>query len=397
MTRRLKHPFKSQTMNDETWHDLLAWIDLILYFYFILSALYLFIFAIFSYRRKRDTNLKTKKQYRYAVLFPANNADTVIVESVKSFLLQSYPKEKYDIVVISENMKKPTCDILKKLPVILLEPKIKSGSTARALEYAVNNIESNAYDVVVVLEANNTVDANFLEKINKSYYFGGMAIQTHRVAKSLKTNTSVLDAISEEMNNSIFRQGHVRMGFSGGLIGSGMAFNYEWFKQNITRVKDRYIAKELEAILLKQGVYIEYLDEVYTYADKMQGASSFFKQRKEWISSQSSSFWHTAKDFPRALYSANFDYCDKLLQWIMLPRILLFAFSFAITISLLFLDWTLSIKWWALLILLLLTFSLAIPERFMNARTLKALLSLPFLTILMFFSLFGFRKKEPVQ
>jgi cellulose synthase/poly-beta-1,6-N-acetylglucosamine synthase-like glycosyltransferase len=384
-------------MNGTLLHSLISWSDFIIYFYFMFSVFYLFIFAVFSYRKRRDVYQKSKKQYKYAVLFPSNGADIVIIDSVKSFLLQSYPKEKYDIVVVSENMKEETNEELKKLPIILLEAEIKKSSTARALEYAVNNLDSRAYDVVIIFEANNTVDVNFLEEINKAYHSGGMAIQTHRVAKSIKTNTSVLDAISEEMNNSIFRKGHVRMGFSGGLIGSGMALNYDWFKKNISKVKDHYIAKELEAKLLKQGEYIDYLDDVYTYAEKMQGASSFFKQRKEWISSQSSSFWHTALDFPRALFAANFDYCDKLLQWMMLPRSLLLAFTIAISVLLLFLEWTLSIKWWGLLLLLMLTFSLAIPEKFMNARTLKALISLPFLTLLMFFSLFGFRKKEPVQ
>lgn len=38
-----------------------------------------------------------------------------------------------------------------------------------------------------------------------------------------------LDAISEEINNSIFRLGHVNLGMSAALIGSGMAFEYSLF------------------------------------------------------------------------------------------------------------------------------------------------------------------------
>ena len=45
------------------------------------------------------------------------------------------------------------------------------------------------------------------------------------------TNTAVLDAVSEEINNSIFRKGHTRLGFSSGLSGSGMAFEYDLFKR----------------------------------------------------------------------------------------------------------------------------------------------------------------------
>lgn len=381
-------------MKYEDLYNLIKWTDFAVYFYFLISVLYLFIFAVFSCRKRRDFYHKSKKQYRFAVLFPAYKADYVIIESVTSFLNQTFPKFKYDIIVVSEEMKESTNESLKKLPIILFETKIKNSIIARELEYAVMNLDPKTYDIVVILEANNTVDPDFLEEINKAYHSGGTAIQTHRIAKNLHTNTSILDAISEEINNSIFRKGHVRMGFSGGLIGSGMAFNFDWFKKNISKVTDKYIAKQLEAILLKQGVYIDYLDDVHTYAEKTQGASSFYKQRKEWLTSQSNSFWKTFKDLPKAFFAANFDYCDKILQWIMLPRVLLLAFTILIAIFLLLFEWVLSIKWWGLLILLTMTFRLSIPDRFMNGRTLLALISLPFLALLMFLGLFGISRSR---
>jgi len=385
-------------MKNVDWYEVISWTDFILYFYFLFSVAYLFIFAVFSFKKRRDIYQKSKKHYRYAVFFPAFAADSIILESVKSFLKQTYPEDKYSIIVISENMHSSTNNALKKLPIILMESKTKNNITARALEFALKTLDSKAYDVAVVMEANNTVDPIFLEEINKAYHSGGMAIQTHRVSKNLHTNTSILDAISEEINNSIFRKGHVRMGFSGGLIGSGMAFNYNWLNQNISKVSEKYISKQLEAILLKQGVYIDYLDDIYTYSEKVQGAASFYKQRKEWLSSQSFSLWNTISDFPKAFFAANFDYCDKILQWIMLPRVMLLFFSVVFATGLLFIDWTLSVKWWLLLILLTMTFSLSIPDKYINGRTIRALIALPFLALLMFFGLFGLRfRKNPIE
>lgn len=381
-------------MKYETWYNLIKWTDFALYFYFLLSVAYLFIFAIFSCRKRKNYYKKTKKQNKFAVFFPAYKADDVIENTVDSFLNQNYPKEKYDIIILSENMKESTNRALKELPVILFEPNIKNSIIARELEYALKSLDQKTYDIAVILEANNTVDPNFLEEINNAYYSGGMAIQTHRIAKNIRSNTSVLDAISEEINNSIFRKGHVMLGFSGGLIGSGMAFKYDWLKKNISKVTDKYISKQLEAILLKQGIYIDYLDNVYTYAEKIQKPNSFFKQRREWLNSQSSSFWKNIIDLPRALFASNFDYADKILQWMMLPRVLLLTSTIAIAIFFTVFDWMMSIKWWALLILIALTLNLSIPEKYMNARTLRALISLPFLALLMFFGLFSFKRKR---
>lgn len=87
--------------------------------------------------------------------------------------------------------------------------------------------------MVVVLDADNLVDPDFLEHLNNAFYSGCSAVQTHRVAKNMNTSVAVLDAVSEEMNNSIFRKGHTKLGFSAGLIGSGMAFEYDIFRKII--------------------------------------------------------------------------------------------------------------------------------------------------------------------
>lgn len=55
------------------------------------------------------------------------------------------------------------------------------------------------------------------------------AVQTHRIAKNMNNDMALLDAVSEEINNTIFRLGHAKLGLSAALIGSGMAFRYDLF------------------------------------------------------------------------------------------------------------------------------------------------------------------------
>lgn len=98
--------------------------------------------------------------------------------------------------------------------------------------------------------------------MNDALDSGIQAVQAHRTAKNRDTDTAVLDAASEEVNNSIFRRGHVALGFSSALIGSGMAFDYKWFRENIACCTTSGEDKELEALLLRQGIYIDYLDDV---------------------------------------------------------------------------------------------------------------------------------------
>lgn len=80
--------------------------------------------------------------------------------------------------------------------------------------------------------------------------------------------------VSEEINNSIFRSGHTRLGFSSALIGSGMAFDYDWLIQYIYKATHVGVDKQLESMLLSQNIYIEFLEDVYTYDEKSKRKDS---------------------------------------------------------------------------------------------------------------------------
>ncbi|MFQ8804838.1 MAG: glycosyltransferase family 2 protein [Alistipes indistinctus] len=129
----------------------------------------------------------------------------------------------------------------------------------------------------------------------------GTGYSAHRRAKNLHTDTALLDAVSEEINNSIFRKGHVALGVSSALIGSGMAFDYNWFCNNITQVSSAGEDKELEVLLLKQGIFIEYLDDVEVLDEKTAGSRAFYNQRRRWLAAQWYSLKAAVRDLPGAV------------------------------------------------------------------------------------------------
>lgn len=364
--------------------------DAIVFLLFFISVLYLFIFALYSLKKRKYGYPQARKKYRYAVLFPAYKEDAVILSSVKSFLKQEYPRDLYDIIVISDQMTEETNQNLKKLGALVIKVDIPQSTKTNALRSAIQYIENSkkSYDEIVILDADNLVDVDFLDKLNNAFYSGCSAIQTHRVAKNRNTSTAVLDAVSEEINNSIFRKGHTRLGFSSGLIGSGMAFDYDLFKESIMIAKHVGVDKQLELILLKQNIYIEYLEDVYTYDEKVANKASFYNQRRRWLATQFSNLFSGLGSMPLAMLKGNWDYCNKLFQWMMPPRVLLLGMITIIACALTWFDWVIALKWWGLLLLLGITFSIAVPDHLVDSRFRKAILTLPILFLLMFFNLF---------
>lgn len=366
---------------------IIRFIDYVLFGYALLSVLYLLYFATASRLYRPVSCRKSDKQHRFLILFPAYKEDKVILSAVRSFLHQSYPKDLYEVVVISDRMEESTNHTLRTLPITLLTPHFEESSKAKAMQFAVNQLKGS-YDAVVILDADNVVENSFLEQLNDYYSVGVKALQTHRMAKNRNTDIAVLDAVSEEINNSIFRLGHIQTGFSSALIGSGMMFDYEWFVAHVDKLQTAGEDKELEVLLLTERVHIHYANETPVYDEKTQKAGAIRQQRRRWMATQFFSLFAHLRHLPGALCKGNKDYADKIIQWCLPPRILLLALIGGCCGLTTLAQADMSLKWWGLLFLLCLVFYLAMPAHLRNAQTGKALLRIPQLALMMIINLF---------
>ena len=363
-------------------------IDHILFGILGISVTYLFIFSFFSFIIKQKRYKLSAKKGKCLVLIPAFKEDKVIIDSVNSLTEQDYPVDLYEVVVISDQMEDETNQSLSKLRVNLMTINPFKSSKAYALNFAINNLNKNDFDFVIILDADNIVEKDFISDVNDAFQFGITAVQTHRVAKEPKSDIAVLDAFSEEINNSIFRLGHVNLGLSSALIGSGMAFSYDWFVKNVQKLTTSWEDKELELLLFKEGIFIEYLSYVYVYDQKTEKQKSFYNQRRRWLASQFSSLSSGIKDLGYAVKNLRLDYLDKLFQWLLLPRVILIGLISVITVIISLISIELSVKWWVLLLILFFTLAAAVPDDMISLRNLKSLIKLPVLFILMFLNFF---------
>lgn len=376
--------------------NLLSFLDSTIFCILLIGVVYLFVFAYFAMKKPNIQYRKSNKLSKIAVFFPAYKEDSVIIDSISSFLKQSYPKNLYQIILIADGFKESTLDILKELPIQVLAVNFTSSTKAKALNYAVEQIKDTNFEIAVILDADNKTDANFLADINDAFCDGIKAIQAHRVAANLNSDTAVLDAVSEEINNSIFRRGHVRAGFSSALIGSGMAFSYDWFKDNIKLTISAGEDKELEKLLLKQGIYIAYLPNTFVYDQKVANSKNFYKQRRRWMAAQLDIMSHSTGDFVNSLLKGNWDYANKIFQWMMLPRVILLALIILMTALISFIEFRWAIKWWGLLFLFLITMAMALPDNLVDKKFKRAMRHIPILAIYMILNLFrlkGVNKK----
>jgi 1,2-diacylglycerol 3-beta-glucosyltransferase len=325
--------------------------------------------------------VKGKPSYRIIVLIPAYKEDAVIVEVARQSLLQAYPESLYEVAIICDSLQQETITRLRELPVTLIEVQFSNSTKTKAINAALQQLP--AYDLAVVLDADNVMDIHFLEKITQAFARGYTVVQGHRMAKNTNTGIALLDAVSEEINNHIFRKGHCALGLSAALIGSAMAFEYQYFKHimaTITAVSG--FDKELELAILREGRYIYYAEDAFVYDEKVQHTADFRNQRTRWMAAQLKYLSaHFLSGFAR-LIKGNVDYFDKVVQFMLPPRVILLGLLLGMVVcSALLQHITLIITSGITLFLLMLTLYIAAPASLLKKLSWKAVYTIPVLFV----------------
>lgn len=378
-------------------------IEILLFLYLGVAALYVLIFSVAGLIPRKMRMPDKDHLNRMVVMIPGYKEDEVIVEVARDALKQNYPETHYDVVVIADSFRDETLDALKKLPIRVIEVEFEKSTKSKSLNAAMDQLGDN-YDVAVILDADNLMRPEFLELVNQAYNGGARVTQGHRTAKNLNTSMAILDAISEEINNHIFRKGHRVLRLSSALIGSAMAFDYIYFKTMMKEVKAvGGFDKELELRILREQVVIEYLDQAYVLDEKVQKKEVFASQRRRWLSAQWIYFTrYIGIGFKELFARGNIDLFDKVYQMVQPPRVILIGLLTLISMIIGILTWiwpesmisTFLLPWYGWLALwgvTLVALLLAVPAQFYNRKTVIALFKLPGSFFIMMLSLFRLR------
>ena len=371
-------------------------VDAILFGYFAFSVSYVLIFALFSFLPSRSKYPLHSAKSSFLIVIPSYKDDSVIFDSVQSALAVNYPTDKFSVIVVSEKMEEETNDKLQKLGIKLIKIESNNSSKANALQEAITSCSNQKFDIVLILDADNIIEPDILDKINDVFYSGSRAIQLHRCAKNPQSPTAILDAISEEINNAIYRKGHNTIGLSSALIGSGMAIEYEWFAKNVYKLSTAGEDKELEILLFNDRIYINYLDSVKVYDEKVKNERIYFNQRQRWIAAQFGSLQNSIKKLPRAIFTRNFDLADKIIQWMLLPRVAMLGIILLFAVLTSIIDPVSGVKWWIIFVILTFALTSVIPDYLITRANIKVLKKIPLIfifTLLNFFRIKGANKR----
>lgn len=392
------HIFNPDWWLDEN-NNILQITDAVLFLLLCIPVAYLLICSLFSVGKYKNPYPPAPIQHRFLVLFTAYKDGKDAIASINHFLdTQLYPRELFDVAVAATQLPEDDLVTLLQMPINIVVPDRDSCTKVYAIQQVMERYSPKEYDMVVVFNPDNRIVPNALELFNNAYYSGCDSIQAHRMTEDPTTPIAVLSATSEEINNNLFRKAHTRMGFSSALIGSAMAFDFKMFHSIAPTLTGSDLSSAMELALLKQNIYTEYMEEVVCYSKKQDTSNGYEQVRSHWRKTQYGNTFYALLHFPFAMLRGQWDYANKLFQWLIPSRFMLIIFIVMCGICIAIGDWTLSPKWVMLLLALTATFAIALPEGELNHRFKRSVWMMPVMIYYATFSpvinLFKRKKKQ---
>ncbi len=262
----------------ETIISIFTWVLLIIA---ALPIFYLLLLTLASFLPRRPTQ-EGPKPRRIAVLVPAHNESLLITETVADLMRQSYPRDRYGLLVIADNCTDDTCAKASAGGARVLERSGNPGN-GQALNDALSMLRKEEWDAFLIMDADSHLHPDTLRQVDRMLESGAQAVQIrYGVAnpeESVRTRAMELTTASF---NGLRPQGRTALGMSSGIYGNGFCLS----REVVARVP--YLAHsivediEYHMHLLKAGYRVAFADQVWVKAQMPMGGRGSEVQRVRW-------------------------------------------------------------------------------------------------------------------
>lgn len=257
----------------------LGWIIVIYWLYqLIISAC-----ALIQFKEKP---LIKNKKHKFMMILPAHNEASVIGALIESLQALDYPKELYDIYVIADNCTDNTAQIAKDLGAIVYERfDEKKKTKGFAMQWFLNQKikENTDYDAFCVFDADNVVDKNFLNAMNKKLCQGEEIVQGYRDIKNPADSwISAGYALFYWMMNRFYHLARYNLGLSPLINGTGFMVDFNLIKptgwDTITLTEDI----EFSLKNIAKGRKLGWATDAIVYDEQPTEFKQSWSQRSRW-------------------------------------------------------------------------------------------------------------------
>ncbi len=238
---------------------------------------------------KKQKKYDAVKNHAYAVLISARNEESVIGNLIESIKNQTYPSELVDIYVVADNCTDNTAEIARAAGATVFERSndLLVGK-GYALDYLLDQIgyskKDCKYDGFFVFDADNVLNKNYIEEMNKVFSNGHRIVTGYRNSKNYGTNwissgySLWFIRESKFLNNS-----RMLCNTSCAIGGTGFLVNREVLL-NSGGWKFFFLTEDIQFTVhnILEGESIAYCHDAILYDEQPTTFKQSWKQRMRW-------------------------------------------------------------------------------------------------------------------
>jgi cellulose synthase/poly-beta-1,6-N-acetylglucosamine synthase-like glycosyltransferase len=249
--------------------------------------------------------IRFAKPHRIAFTIFACNESEVIRATLES--IKKAMRGSDELFVIADNCSDNTAQIASDAGAkvfIRTNERVKGKGAAIRWFAQLHRDLLNEFDEIVILDADSLLSVDFIEKLepylNNDFLVGQCFLQPENFKSS---PVSIVIALSELLEQSVFDQIRANFGFSVRLRGTGMVFRpnllLELCKNIDTEVEDIVFS----LLLAEKKIIVRHLRTVNVFDPKPLEVTDASKQRARWFRGQNIALWKFRKDVLRTSFS----------------------------------------------------------------------------------------------
>lgn len=288
--------------------DAVKTINYIISIVFILCYSYQFMYMLVPYIIK-DRPRKPVKPHRYAVLISARNEEAVIAKLIESIRRQSYDLGLVTTFVVADNCTDATARVAAEAGAVVFE-RFDTSRVGKgyALRYLLRKIDElfpeRPFDGYFVFDADNVLEENYIEEMNKTFSDGYEIVTSYRNSKNFGDNwISSGYALWFLRESQFLNHARMKLGTSCAVSGTGFLFsqkvldecggwNFFLLTEDIQFTIDRVTSGEI----------IGYCPRAVFFDEQPTSFAQSWRQRMRWSRGYLQVLWYYGKRMIRGIF-----------------------------------------------------------------------------------------------
>ena len=274
-------------------------------------ALYLFFYSLYwascivigaTYKLPKLTATSNQTFNDIVVLLPAYKPNALFLEALSALKRAIENRPYIKPVILLQEATAEMSHHIKSYGYETIEKRfshLKGNPYHHALKFLMAHLETQKASGqlnpshVVILDKDNLVAEDFFRQLESGLKAGYDLVQGRRVPLAKQTTWQMFDAISESLNDIMFRAAKTKLRLTLEISGSGFGLKYEIMQKAVQSLDGLApgMDKNLMVGILQHPVKSLYHPELKVYEEKTASENAIRKQRTRWLGVQYDIAW----------------------------------------------------------------------------------------------------------